>query len=302
MTALICFLAANLACAVLLTARDVPRGRRRLVWFFIFLPGLGFVVYYVPRLLLRRTKRTGIRQSAAPGTVPERIRLPERPHMQTELDVVPVEDALAVSSAADRKNLLRTQLGRNPEDNYRLFLAAERGSDAEAAAAVAAARTVARRQLETRWLESKRAYEQHADEPEAFHAASQTLWALLTSNTLSDSEQQAFAKEFCNLMQRRISTAEADVTQTEYEEYLRALVDLRRNAEAENLWRRYAEQIRSENTYRSMLKLYYQMGDRHKLEDMLNDLRRNRQVRLSAEGLELLRYWTKRLNWYPEHG
>lgn len=53
--------------------------------------------------------------------------------------------------------------------------------------------------------------------------------------------------------------------------------------------------MRSEAAYQDMLKMFYQAGERQKLEDLLDDLRKNKQVRLSSKGLEQLRYWTKRL-------
>ena len=96
-------------------------------------------------------------------------------------------------------------------------------------------------------------------------------------------------------MQRQIDTGESEVSLREYEGYLSSLVELGRYAEAELLWQEYAERMRSEEAYRDMLKMFYQAGERQKFEDILDDLRKNKQVRLSSRGLEQLRYWTKRL-------
>lgn len=88
---------------------------------------------------------------------------------------------------------------------------------------------------------------------------------------------------------------EEEVSQREYEQYLSALVELGRYADAEGLWREQADRIRSEDTYQSMLKLFYRAGERQKFEELLDDLCKNRQVRLSPKGLEQLRYWRSRL-------
>ena len=60
-------------------------------------------------------------------------------------------------------------------------------------------------------------------------------------------------------------------------------------------WQNYADRMRSEESYQDMLKMFYQTGERQKFEDILDDLRKNRQVRLSPKGLEQLRYWMGRL-------
>ena len=53
--------------------------------------------------------------------------------------------------------------------------------------------------------------------------------------------------------------------------------------------------MRSEDGYQEMFRMYYRMGNRVKFEELLDSLRKNRQVRLSAQGLEHLRYWMDRL-------
>jgi len=82
---------------------------------------------------------------------------------------------------------------------------------------------------------------------------------------------------------------------------LNSLVDLGRYAQAEDLWQAYKGQMKSEASYQDMLKMFYQRGDRQKFESILEDLRQNRQVRLSSEGLEQLRYWSSRLANAPVH-
>ena len=74
-----------------------------------------------------------------------------------------------------------------------------------------------------------------------------------------------------------------------------SLIELGDHAGAELLWRKYADRMRGETAYQDMLKMFYKTGERQKFEDILDDLRHNRQVRLSPKGLEQLRYWTARL-------
>ena len=118
---------------------------------------------------------------------------------------------------------------------------------------------------------------------------------MLESGVLSVREQDAYRRRLCDLVQRQIDVEESEVSPVEYEKYLSALVDLGRYADAELLWQGHADRMRSEAAYRDMLKMFYRAGERQKFENILEDLRKNRQIRLSPGGLEQLRYWTKRL-------
>ena len=72
-------------------------------------------------------------------------------------------------------------------------------------------------------------------------------------------------------------------------------MELERYEDAERFWQMHADRMRNEDAYRDMMKMFYQKGDRAQFEEILDDLRKNRQVRLSSQGLEQLRYWAMRL-------
>lgn len=88
------------------------------------------------------------------------------------------------------------------------------------------------------------------------------------------------------MVQGQIDIAEDEVSPGEYEECLSSLVELGRYEDAELFWQRYADRMRSEASYQDMLKMFYEAGERQKFENILDDLRKNRQVRLSPKGLE----------------
>ncbi len=271
------------------------RERAGLALLFIFLPGLGFFIYYLPGLLQSFLKRVGIDREAVLTHAFEIDRQPEHPDVQEALNVVPVEDAMAVSGNAEKRALLLKQLKKSLKENYKVLLAAERDEDSESAHYVAAAKMEIYRLHQTRWLECRRDYEREPDDPEKYHTACTALTEMLSGGVLSSREQSAYRKRLCRLIEDQINLAEREVSQKEYEEYLHSLVELGRYADAELLWQERADHIRSEATYHDMLKMFYQSGERQKFEALLDDLRRNRQVRLSSGGLEQLRYWTNRL-------
>lgn len=290
------FLLMNSALAALYAViKGIRREGAGAAVFFVFLPGLGFVIYFLPGLLQALLEKTEVDREAVLTHALEIDRQPEHPDVREALNVVPVEDAMAVSGNTEKRALLLKQLKKDLKENYRILLAAEKDEDSESAHYAAAAKMELYRLQQTRWLECRRDYEQDPGDPEKYHTACAALSEMLKSGVLSAREESACRKRLCGLVQGQIHAGEEVVSQREYEEYLSALVELGRYAEAELLWQGYADKIRSEAACQYMLKMFYQAGERRKFEALLDDLRKNRQVRLSPKGLEQLRYWTKRL-------
>ena len=293
---LIWFLAANFALAVLyVIVRRVRREGAGMAVYFVFFPGLGFLVYFLPGLLQAFLDRMGVDREAILIRAFEVDLQPEHPDVREALNVVPVEDAMAISGNEEKRALLLKQLKKDLTENYRVLLAAEWDEDSESAHYAAVAKTEIYRLHQTRWLECRRDYEQAPGDPEKYHTACEVLIDMLASGILSSREQSAYQKRLCDLVHRQIDAGESEVSRREYVEYLDALVELGRNADAEQLWQEHADRMRGETAYHSMLKMFYRTGERQKFEELLDDLCRNRQVRLSPEGLEQLRYWRDRL-------
>lgn len=293
---LILFLAINTALAALYAVvKRVRHEGAGVAIYFVFLPGFGFLIYFLPGLLQAFLKRLGVDQEAILIRAFDIDLQPEHPDVREALNVVPVEDAMAVSGNEEKRALLLKQLKKDLTENYRLLLAAERDDDSESAHYAAVAKAEIYRLHQTRWLECRREYAQDPDDPEKYHTICAVLAEMLASGILSSREQSAYQKRLCGLVQKQIDAGDSEVSPEEYEGYLSSLVALGRYEDAENLWQTYADRMRSEDAYQNMLKMFYQTGDRQKFEAVLDDLRKNRQVRLSPKGLDQLRYWMARL-------
>lgn len=301
--ALAVFLGINLVLSLVYLV--VKRARHQgmgLTLFFIFLPGLGFLIYFIPTLFRAVLNKVGVDREAVLTHVRDIERQPEHPNVQEQLDVVPVEDAMAISENSEKRALLLNQLKRDMQENYKVLLAAEQDEDSESAHYMAAAKMEIYRIQQAHWMDCRKDYEEDPNDPERYHQACAALNSVLDSEVFSIREQMAYRKRLCDLIQHQIDIDETVVLPQEFEQYLESLVELGRYAEAEQLWQAYKNRMRSETAYQIMLKMFYRTGDRQKFESVLNDLRQNRQVRLSPEGLDQLRYWSKRLAGAPISG
>lgn len=272
---LVWLLVANCALALVYA---IWKGRRHesiaLTAFFLLLPGIGFLIYFLPCLVRGR----GAAQSAA-----------------CDPKILTLDPAMVVSDDERRRTYLLNARKKDLKDNYKMLMATADEDDPESAYYMSTAKTEIYRLQQTHWLECRRAYEANPDDPEIYHEACALLDEMVSSEILSAAEEKAYRKLLCEVIQRQIDHDERVVTPQEYGEYLTSLVALGEYAKAEGLWAKHADQMRSETVYRAMLKMYYEAGERRKFTDLVNDLAANRQVRLSPQGLEQLRYWKRRI-------
>lgn len=294
MIALWIVLAVNLFCAILYAV--VKLGRKEgagTAVFFLFLPVLGFVIYFVPRLVQKllgeeRYDRDSLVQRF------QIDRLAEHPDVREELSVVPVEDAMAVSENAEKRALLLKQLKKDASGSYRVLLAAENDQDSESVHYVAAAKMEAYRMQQQRWADCRAAYIEDPDDPEKYHAACDALGTIIEGSVLSAREKEMHQRKYCGLIREQERRRVSVISRREYEAYLSYLVDLNEYDRARRLWEERRDQVKSEAAYMKMMELFYKASDSEGFQSCVRQLQADKDIRLSAQGLERLRYWMAR--------
>lgn len=284
----------NFAGAVLYAlVKAVRKERAGVAVFFIVLPGFGYIIYFLPRLIHRLVGReTYDRDSLVKRFQIEQAA--EHPDVQRELGIVPVEDAMAVSGTAEKRALLLNQLKKDVGENYKALLAAENDEDSESAHYVAAAKMEAYRVQQQRWMESYKAYQRDPADPANFHAACTALRNLIDGRILSPREQEIYKKTYCGLIESQEEQDAKMLSGEDYEVCLVYLVESGQTQKAERIWNEEREKVKSERCYMKMIEMYYQQRDKEKFRQCMKELRADKQVRLSAQGLEVLRYWMQR--------
>lgn len=273
--------------------KAVRKERAGVAVFFIVLPGFGYIIYFLPRLIHRLAGReTYDRDSLVKRFQIEQAA--EHPDVQRELGIVPVEDAMAVSGTAEKRALLLNQLKKDVGENYKALLAAENDEDSESAHYVAAAKMEAYRVQQQRWMESYKAYQREPADPANFHAACTALRNLIDGRILSPREQEIYKKTYCGLIESQEEQDAKMLSGEDYEVYLVYLVESGQTQKAERIWNEEREKVKTERCYMKMIEMYYQQRDKEKFRQCMKELRADKQVRLSAQGLEVLRYWMQR--------
>ena len=261
--------------------------------FFLFLPVLGFVLYFLPRILGRLFGQGKYDRESLVGRNSIK-KMEEHPNMEEELNVVPVEDAMAINENREKRALLLRQLKKDISENYKALLAAEKDEDSESVHYVAATKMEVYRVLHQRWLECSRAYEQDQEDSEKFREVCEALRKLIESQVLSGREQEIYRKKYCSLMEAQVLIDESVLLDLDYEKWMAYLIELERFQAAEQLWDQRRDRLKNENSYMKMTELFYRRREKKKFHACIAELQKDRQIRLSAQGLERVRYWMQR--------
>lgn len=291
---LILFLLANLMGTV---AYALYRAKRKesigLVLFFLFLPGLGFVFYFAPQWI----QKTFLKQHYDRDSLVKRLAIPkntEQVDVERELNVVPVKDAMAVSDNFQKRSLLLNQLRKDIHSNYRELLAAEADEDSESAHYVAAAKMEVYAARQKEWTQALKAHQADPDNEELFEQMLGELERFLDSGLLSAREETIYKKRYCDFVRETHGGDLAGLNGEILKTYLRFLVDLKEYGQALQLWKTYRPALRSEACYMKMLAMFYAQRDKAQFDQCIRELQADAGVRLSASGLESLRYWLER--------
>ncbi len=267
--------------------------KKQVAWmalFFICLPGLGYLIYYVPRILEKIIYENKYdRESLVKRFDIEKSQ--ERPYLEEELNVVPIEDAMVISNNTEKRTLLLNQLKKDMLNSYRSLLVAENDEDSESAHYVAAAKMEVYRMHQQRWNEVLIRYESDYKSVEVFHEIMEILEDLIESEVLSLKEKKLYKKKYCEILEDQMENCEEIIKAKEYKAYLTYLIEGESYEKAEKFWSDNHESSKCEEGYMMMLRMYFECNDKEKFYRCIHELEENQAVRLSADGLEKLRYW-----------
>lgn len=283
----------NTILSVLFAIKMMPEGQKAwLALFFFVFPVLGALIYLIPLFLFKIHGRSGYDRE----TLIKRLEVKQEnvmPVVERELNVIPIEDAMAVSSNFEKRALLLEQLKKDISGNYKSVLAAGGDSDSESAHYVAAARMEVYRRKQSQLSASKKEWEKDTTNHEKLINYFKVLEEYIESELLAEKEVEIYKKEYCNLVDRCLSMDGCIITDQQYSRCLSYFVDQKQYGKAEQLWRKIPDTCKNESTYFTMLKMYYDQGNKESFYDYLDELSSSK-ITLSSDGLKMLRYWKER--------
>ena len=286
---IIAVLLANLLLsAVYMVVKLVKKQSCSMVLLFLVFPVLGFVLYFVPGWISKTmhdydydrdtlVKRLDIERSATGPLIDE------------ELDVVPIEDAMAVSENDKKRSLLLRQLKKDYVNNYKELLSAENDQDSESAHYIAAAKMEIYSVYQKKWTDQLRKYEEDPSDAN-WISMIDTLSEFIDSDLLSNQEKRIYKKKYIERIEEHMRGSESwDAYAAAV--YMRYLGDLNRKDEAITFWNQNKDRMRSEKAYMTILSILYDSKKQKEFRNCICEIKEDKETQLSPEGLSRLRYW-----------
>lgn len=282
----------NTIVSILFAVKMKSEGQKAwIACFFLVFPVMGFLVYLIPLLIFRiwgigsydretLVKRLDVKQESI------------MPAVEKELNIIPVEDAMAVSSNSEKRNLLLEQLKKDISENYKTVLVAGSDSDSESAHYVAAARMEVYRRKQSQLSVIRKEWENDKDNHEKLLCYLKELADYIESELLADKEADIYKSEYCRIVED-CQGKEGLLSEREYSHYLSYLIGLKQHGKAEQFWEQIPEASKNESAYVAMMKMYHGNGDKDMFYKCLDELSKS-EIKLSSDGLKMLRYWQER--------
>lgn len=261
-----------------------------IVLFFLALSVVWMVLYFIPLWIVGKNRKPAYNRAALIKDSPV-VKVQKKPDMGKELDIIPIEEAMAVSSNVEKRELLLEQLKKGVDQNYKVILPA--GEDSEAAYYVAAAKMEVLRQKREKVENLQVAVKDKGADLAAMHAYLSGLKEYLETGILEEKEAVLYREEYCAYFMKLRKADIAEITEEEVTYYLDSLIFFGDEEEAENVWKICPEDKKSEAGYRLILNMYYNSKDQRKFFRCLKELE-DSEIPLSTEGLMLLRFWIAR--------
>lgn len=210
---------------------------------------------------------------------------------QRELDVVPIEDALVASQHQDRRQALIEVLKQDTINYIEVLQRAVNNEDTETSHYAVSAIMEFKRKLLIALQDLEVRYEQDQNHAETAKAYIEVLAAYVNSGFLDERTKRKYQYTYLSVLTNYLERHEKE------EQLLAAKleteIELGIYAEAEQTALQYVEYFPlSEQAYMALLKYYFIVRSRRKLEQTLNRLK-NSPIRLSNAGLTAVRFWSK---------
>lgn len=258
---------------------------------FLFFPVGGFIIYAMSVAVFRKSRDHSYESDFRIDKM-HMEQAPLKPIIEKELNIIPVEDAMAVCSNNEKRKLLLEQLKKDIYTNYKGLMAASSDTDSESAHYVASAKMEVYRYNRAKVNESLEKYNKNQENLSYVYELMDHIVDFIESELLSEGECNTYKRKYCDIFESALVTKERfDIFY--YEKYLSYLVDLKQYEKAAAWWKNLSETYKNEKSYIDVLNMYYKCREKEKFYQTLEDLCASDLI-LSAEGLKLVNFWKMR--------
>lgn len=258
--------------------------------FFLAAPILGLMIFVIPYYMAKITKRQDSIDSDDLISKKVNETYISRPKVNKELNIIPFEEALRISSVTEKRGLLLDILKDDMVNNYNVAKTALDDSDSETSHYAAAASMEVSKNLREQIQSVEAEYIKQRDIPLIRRVYIDSLYNYLNIGVLSGRDRKITLDKYKVLIDESMENYESMLIQKDYVHLMTFLIETGDLYEAEKIGTKRLEVLPDEELYEKLLEIYYIQKNQPKFIKTLQGLQ-NSKIVLSAKGLEMVRFW-----------
>jgi len=262
--------------------------------FFLILPIFGLVFYFIPKFIFQLTKKHNLYDVTNIKLKINEETFSQKPNIPEEMNIVSFNEVMQVGQKEEKRSLLLNVLKDNLIDNAVFIRSAMNDSDSETTHYAASATM----QIYTKLRAAIQALETQLQlEPENVNIMQKLLRAIsdyILSGVLTDRENNFYCNKYIRTFNKlkevepSLLTCDDFLKQSDFQ--LRSL-DVHHSILTAIEAR---DQFDQEEAHLKLLELYYKTGNQRQFNEAF-DVFKKSDLTVSNNGLELIRFWGKRI-------
>ena len=211
-----------------------------------------------------------------------------------EIDILPLEEAFAVSGKKERRRALLTALKRDYKKNISSVQLGLNNEDGETSHYAASAILSLTTEFLNRINKLKEAYDRDENQPQTSRDYLDTLAEFMNGEILDNIDKKKYAKNYVDIIDYLYNTHREAVLVEDFAYALGLLIEFENYDEAMVLSERALSQYPEEDIiYYLIMKIDYNSGNYEKLKELLHYIM-NSTINISNETLQVIRFFNYR--------
>lgn len=209
------------------------------------------------------------------------------PHIDEELNIVPITDAMAVSSNYAKRSMMLSQMKKNLTQNYRVLIGATRDKDTETAHYASALKMEIYSKQQIALQQSRKQYQKNSTVENGLNYL-ERMNSFIKSGLLSEYEKKMQEDQFCNLVEK----LSLDKLSNElFETWIDILLDQQNYEQIKLLWENNKYKKCTEQFLIKVIECSLKTKNHRLFEDVNRYIDQNPEVIISAKVQEQVNFW-----------
>ncbi len=213
------------------------------------------------------------------------------PDLDKEINIVSVEEALLISDSKDKRRVILDVLKEDYNDSLSVINSALESNDSETSHYAASIITDVKSNFKITVQRMREKLDKFPNDAEISCLMVSFINEFLQKKVLSDIEQLTYIEQSVQILDNLYKNDKKAITSEMYKQVIQHLLRIGKNNEALIWGRRSINEYPNElDTYKGILKLYYETGEKTKFFEVLKKLKES-NLEFDNECIELIRFY-----------